>query len=81
MINFCHRSFMSKNKVTSYFIPASIENNLKETRDRNITIIENQPQKNPADPIIEGDKLFHPPTDFCFFKTKSGEIQHSCQSQ
>ena len=48
---------MSKNKVTSYFIPASIENNLKETRDGNITIIENQPQKNPADPIIEGDKL------------------------
>ena len=45
---------------------AAIENNVKETRYRNITIIENQPQKATADSIIEGHKAFHPSTDICF---------------
>ena len=54
-------------------MPAAIENNIKETRDgniRNITIIENQPQKETADPIIAVHKPFDSPTYFCFSKTE-----------
>ena len=43
--DFCHRNITSKNKVTNYFMPAAIENNGKETRDRKILIIENRSQK------------------------------------
>ena len=43
--DFCHRNITSKNKVTNYFMPAAIESNGKETRDRKILIIENRSQK------------------------------------
>ena len=49
------------------------KNSVKEIRDRNITIIENQPQKEIANPIIEIHKPVHPPAEFCFSKTKFGE--------
>ena len=51
---------MSKIKVTNYFMASAIENSVKETRDGTITIIENQPQKETTDPIIEVHKPFHP---------------------
>ena len=60
-------------------MPAAIVNSVKETIDRNIMIIEHQPQKETADLIIEVHKPFHPPTGFCFSKTKFGERQCSCQ--
>ena len=73
---------MSKNKVTNYFMPAAIENNGKETRDRKILIIENRSQKKEnADLITEVHKPFHPPTEFRFPKAKFGERRHSCQAQ
>ena len=72
---------MSKNKVTNYFMPAPIENNVKETKNRNITIIEDQPQKETADPIIEVHKPFHPPTDFIFLRQNlekdNAHVKHS----
>ena len=72
---------MSQNKVTDYFMLPAIENNVKKkTRERNITIIVNQPQKKAGDSIIELHKFFHPATDFCFPKTKIGDRQHSCQA-
>ena len=64
---------MSRNKVTNYFMPAAIENNVKETRDMNIMLIKNQLQKETANQIIEVHKPFCPPTDFCFPKTKFRE--------
>ena len=60
-------------------MPAAIVNSVKETTDRNIMIIEHQPQKETADLIIEVHKPLHPPTGFCFSKTKFGERQSSCQ--
>lgn len=61
---------MIKNKVTNYFMPPAIENSVKETRDGNIMIIENQPKKEIADPTIEVDKY-----------SKFEERQSSCQTQ
>ena len=40
-------------------MPAAIENSVKEARYRNIMIIENQPQKEIAAPIIEVHKSFY----------------------
>ena len=73
---------MRKNKVTNYFMPASTESNVKETRNKHITVIENQPQKQAEVPIIDVHKPFHPQTtDNCFPMTKFGEGQRSCQIQ
>ena len=94
--DFCHRNMSKNNKVTNCFMPVAVENNVKETRDRNITTIEkNQPQKETADSIVEFYKPFHPPTKkvyisylehpysnrFLLSKTKCGERQRLCQAQ
>ena len=36
---FCDRNIVSKDKISNYFIPAAIENNVKETNHSNIMII------------------------------------------
>ena len=51
-------------------MPPAIENSVKEIRDINIMFIENQPEKEIADPTIEIDKY-----------SKFEERQSSCQTQ
>ena len=51
-------------------MPPAIENSVKEIRDINIMFIENQPEKEIADPTIGIDKY-----------SKFEERQSSCQTQ
>lgn len=45
-MDFFHRNIMRKIKATDHFMPeAAIENDITKPRDRNITFIKNQLQK------------------------------------